>query len=149
MVEDRSDRSGVGDEGKNSHLTPALRTGQRVDLIDTVDELGPTLVGFASGRSRLVFVVGTNLFSVTLSASISEEELYYRQGTAVMAVPVELEPAFLPGIPRVLFDGDYAEQFDVFPNGDFAMITLADIDLRELELVVNWSTELAELVPTP
>ena len=80
--------------------------------------------------------------------SVSGDELFYRQGTTMMAVPVELDPTFRPGIPRVLFDGDYADKFDVFPNGDFAMITLADVDLRELEVVVNWSTELELLVPT-
>jgi len=79
--------------------------------------------------------------------SRSGDELFYMRGTTMMSVPVELEPTFRPGIPRVLFEGNYAEKFDVFPNGDFAMITLADVDLRALELVVNWSSELAELVP--
>lgn len=65
----------------------------------------------------------------------------------MMAVSVELEPSFQPSVPRALFEGDYKEQFDVFPNGDFAMITLPAVALRELEVVVNWSTELAGLVP--
>ena len=47
------------------------------------------------------------------------------------------------GLSEPLFDGDYARQFDVFPDGEhFAMVTLTDADLRELEIVVNWSTEL-------
>ncbi len=37
------DGSRLGDEGKNLHLPTAVRTGQRVDIIDSVDELGPAL----------------------------------------------------------------------------------------------------------
>ena len=66
----------------------------------------------------------------------------------MMVVPVTLEPSFRPGTPEPLFEGNYVGWFDVFPDGQhFVMITLADVDLRELEVVVNWSTELAELVP--
>ena len=80
--------------------------------------------------------------------SPSGNKLFYRQGTVMMAVSVKLNPTFRPGIPRELFNGNYAERFDVFPDGDFAMVTLADADLRELEVVVNWSEELKRLVPT-
>ena len=68
----------------------------------------------------------------------------------MMAVSVELDPSFSAGTPAPLFDGNYVNWFEVFPDGEhFAMITFPDVALRELELVVNWSTELAELVPTP
>jgi hypothetical protein len=50
MVEDLSDDGGVGDEREDSHRSAALVTGQGVDLVDTVDELGPTLAQSASGR---------------------------------------------------------------------------------------------------
>lgn len=80
--------------------------------------------------------------------STSGSEIFYMRGTTMISVPVELDPTFRPGTPEPLFDGNYAERFDVFPDGEhFLMITLADVDLRELEVVVNWSTELAELVP--
>ena len=67
----------------------------------------------------------------------------------MVAVPVTLEPSFRPGTPEPLFSGNYARRFDVFPDGQhFAMITFTEVDLRELEVVVNWSTELEETVPT-
>ena len=52
--------------------------------------------------------------------SPSGNELFYRQGTVMMAVSVKLNPTFRPGIPRELFNGNYPERFDVFPDGDFA-----------------------------
>lgn len=67
----------------------------------------------------------------------------------MMAVPVTLEPSFRPGTPKALFKGNYTKWFDVFPDGrHFAMITFPEADLRKLEVVVNWSTELEEKVPT-
>jgi Tol biopolymer transport system component len=76
------------------------------------------------------------------------DELFYMEGTTLMAAPVTLEPSFRPDTPRPLFEGNYSMWFDVFPDGQsFAMITYPDADLRELEVVVNWSTEISELVP--
>ncbi len=76
-------------------------------------------------------------------------ELFYMEGTTMVAVPVTLEPSFRPGTPEPLFEGNYQRFFDVFPDGrHFAMITFNEVDLRELEVVVNWSTELEEKVPT-
>ena len=76
-------------------------------------------------------------------------ELFYMQGTTMVAVPVTLEPSFRPGTPEPLFEGNYERGFDVFPDGrHFAMLTFAEADLRELEVVLNWSTELEEKVPT-
>ena len=78
------------------------------------------------------------------------DELFYRLGTAMMVVSVELEPSFRPGTPELLFDGPYAEEFDVFPDGEhFAMLSLPEVDLREITVVVNWFSELAQIVPVP
>lgn len=78
------------------------------------------------------------------------DELFYRRGTEMMVVPIELEPTFRPGSPELLFDGPYAEWFDVFPDGEhFAMLSLREVDLREITVVVNWSSELAKIVPVP
>jgi len=81
--------------------------------------------------------------------SPSGNELFYLEGTTMVSVPVTLEPSFRPGTPEPLFEGNYQGWFDVFPDGrHFAMITFAKADLRELEVIVNWSTELEEKVPT-
>ena len=47
------DGSRLGDEGKNLHLPTAVRTGQRVDIINPVNELGPSFAQSAAGRSGL------------------------------------------------------------------------------------------------
>ena len=77
------------------------------------------------------------------------DELFYRRGRAMMVVPVDLEPSFRPGTPELLFDGPYAEWFDVFPDGEhFAMLTIPQVDLKDITVVVNWAQELKRLVPT-
>lgn len=48
VVQDASDDGGVDHEGEELHFSPASRTGQRVDLVDTVNELGPSLAPSAS-----------------------------------------------------------------------------------------------------
>lgn len=70
MIEDGSDDGGVGDESEYLHLATASIAGQRVNLVDAVDELGPSIVGSASRRSGLGAVVGTNLLSEALSDAI-------------------------------------------------------------------------------
>ena len=78
------------------------------------------------------------------------DELFYRRGTAMMVVPIELEPSVRPGSPELLFNGPYAEWFDVFPDGEhFAMLSLPEVDLRAITVVLNWSSELAQIVPVP
>ncbi len=75
----------------------------------------------------------------------------------MMAVPITTQPEFVPGRPEMLFEGDYApspwfgRNFDVAPDGrSFVMVEHVlpeDID-AELQVVVNWFTELGELAPT-
>ena len=77
------------------------------------------------------------------------DELFYRRGTAMMVVPVDLEPSFRAGTPELLFDGPYAQSFDVFPDGEhFAMVSIPQVELRDITVVVNWFAELERLVPT-
>ncbi len=76
------------------------------------------------------------------------DELFYRRGAALMVVPVDLEPSFRPAAPARLFEGAYIEGFDVFPDGEhFAMLTIPQVDLSEITVVVNWSTELTQILP--
>ena len=56
MFEDGSNHAGLGDESEDLHLATASVAGQRVDLVDAVDELGPSFVGGASRRSGRGFV---------------------------------------------------------------------------------------------
>jgi serine/threonine-protein kinase len=87
-------------------------------------------------------------------------ELFYRHldGLRMMAVPITTEPEFVPGRPELLFEGEYlpspgwGRNFDVAPDGQsFVMVeqVLPEDIKAELQVVVNWFTELAELVPSP
>ena len=54
MIQDASDDRRLGNEGDDFHLFSASTTGQRVDLVDTVDELGPSLTQSTSSRENIV-----------------------------------------------------------------------------------------------
>ena len=89
-------------------------------------------------------------------------ELYYHIGDAAMAVPVETEPAFKPGKPKVLFqlttnirvsgidmrDWTY---WDISPDGKrFLMLkdtAAAAEGPRRINIVLNWIEELKQRVP--
>lgn len=87
------------------------------------------------------------------------KELFYLRGNEMMAVPIETEPSFTPGAPRVLFEREYfmsvrgMRVYDV--SGDdnrFLMIKKGEgIDetspQTELIVVENWFEELKRLVP--
>lgn len=79
-------------------------------------------------------------------------ELYYREGSALVAVRIETEPDFRMLDRRVLFDGPYMAGlvgpfYDVHPSGDsFAMTKLEPWEGR-LVLVQNFHEELERLVP--
>ena len=76
------------------------------------------------------------------------EELFYLSGSTMMAVSVELEPTFRAGTPRPLFDGQYAEYYDVTPDGrNFVMLTRGQAELTEMNVVLNWFEELKQRVP--
>ncbi len=85
-------------------------------------------------------------------------EIYYRQGSAVLAASVETTPAFVTTRRREMFSGpfqlssgrrDYA--YDSEPDGErFLMIRESENDTREGEIILvqNWFEELRRLVPT-
>jgi Tol biopolymer transport system component/tRNA A-37 threonylcarbamoyl transferase component Bud32 len=80
-------------------------------------------------------------------------EIFFFAGDEVMSVGVETQPAFKPGTPRALFSAagylGYGN-YDVAPDGEhFLMIKQEDISTspRELNVIVNWSDELARRVP--
>lgn len=70
--------------------------------------------------------------------------IFYRRGTAVMAVPVSLTDAFSAGVPRRLFDGPYLAGYSVMPDGKrFVMIERQDAGMpQHVNLVLNWFADL-------
>ena len=80
-------------------------------------------------------------------------ELYYRNGSAMMAVTVGNADASLDvGLPGLLFDGPYlndsGRNYDIAPDGRFLMVRLADdANLTQVHVVVNWLAELQAVLP--
>ena len=80
-------------------------------------------------------------------------ELFYRNGNDMMAVPMTTTPGFAPGKPELLFSGNYYSQpsraYDIAPDGErFLMVKRDDDENTELHIVLNWFQLLERLVPT-
>lgn len=84
--------------------------------------------------------------------SAAGDQLYYRQGRALVMVPVDTSDGFGFHSPEVLFEGPFDiqnESFDVSPDGQhFLMLQPAVQGVHELIVVENWFSELKRLVPT-
>jgi serine/threonine-protein kinase len=85
-------------------------------------------------------------------------ELFYRSGNELMVVPIETNPTFDPGKPRVLFQGSYRnsslstafQYYDISPDGKrFLMIKEEESPTTQVNVVLNWFEELKERVPVP
>jgi len=81
-------------------------------------------------------------------------ELYYLEGSKMMAVKIETQPELRPQPAELLFDGDYIHQnrpsYDVATDGRFLMVQpmITEQD-AQINVVLNWFEELKRLVPTP
>ena len=85
-------------------------------------------------------------------------ELFYRNGNQVMAVPITTAPAFTPGKPVVLFEGNYLSSpfpatgvtYDTVDGQRFLMVKEWEdpTAVTQINVVVNWFEELRRLVPT-
>jgi len=86
-------------------------------------------------------------------------ELFYREGTRMVVVSVDLGPEISMGRPRVLFDGPYSGDlegitgYDISADGShFLMVRPATaataLEPKGIHVVQNWFEELKRLVPT-
>ena len=90
----------------------------------------------------------------------SGRELFYRNGAALMAVPVQTGTAFVAGTPRALFQGQYVagpggRSYDVAPDGRrFLFLKPAPAGASgptqrpRFTIVENWTEELRRLAST-
>ena len=87
-------------------------------------------------------------------------ELFFRQGSRLMAVAIEAGPGDQPriGQPATLFDGTFEPNvssgqanFDVGnPPRDFLMVqNVGRATTRRMTVVLNWHGELRQRVPEP
>ena len=83
-------------------------------------------------------------------------ELFFRNGDNIMAVPIQSEPSFRSGRPEFLFEGPYQSsysftpglrRYDVSPDGRFLMVRKEETP-AQIHVVLNWVEELKRLVPT-
>jgi hypothetical protein len=81
-------------------------------------------------------------------------ELFYRQGTALMVVPVILGAGGSVGKPHRLFAGDFSgesnePEFDVSSDATRFVMVKSDeaAGLRQLTVVQNWFEDLKRRVP--
>ena len=83
-------------------------------------------------------------------------ELFYRRGSAVVAVPVDDDGTIRGGRATELFDGDFqseylaARNYDVLPDGRFVMIEYeTSPSAARLDVVLNWFEEVRGVAPLP
>lgn len=72
-------------------------------------------------------------------------ELFYLEDTRMMAVAIETEPDFEPGLPKMLFEHDWMQRgvsFDVAVDGRFVMIRDETPPATSIEVVLNWTQQL-------
>ncbi len=78
-------------------------------------------------------------------------ELFYRNGGKMMAVDVQTSPMFRAGTPKMLFQGNYANSYDVAPDGKrFLMIkppAALQAPTDQVTVVLNWFEELRRRAP--
>ena len=71
----------------------------------------------------------------------------------MMAVAVTTSPQFSWAKPKLLFESEYWQSsirigahYDVASSGHFLMITDSEQDLTQINVVINWATEIKRLV---
>ena len=76
-------------------------------------------------------------------------ELFYWEGSQVMAVSVETEPEFEVGRPYTLFRNSQvvSSTYDVAPDGQSFFVVRRDSSPTELRVIFNWFEELERLAP--
>ena len=107
---------------------------------------------------------GTPITRVSVNGGTSSawsadgRELFYREGSRMMAVPISTETGFRQlGPPRELFSGDYRDGqvpsrgFEVTSDGRFLLKTrlpaTESAPVTSINVVLNWFEELKRLVP--
>jgi serine/threonine-protein kinase len=148
--------------GRDILLLPAGERAPRTLLASDADETSPKIspdgrwlayVSAEGGRSQ-VYV--TQLSNPARARRVSAEggsepawgpggrELFYRQGTAMMAVTIDAAGQVQSG-PRALFDTDFVRgtldtaNYDVMPDGRFVMVQRSSQSSEQtFHVLINW-----------
>jgi len=128
------------------------------------DGLWLTYVSDESGRYEVYvqsYPVGRGKWLVSAGGGIepvwsaSGREIFYRNGDAMMVVPIRTEPEFEAGTPALVFEkalvsGIYGSlSYDISPDGQQFLMIERDIEMapNQLNVVLNWREELQQKVP--
>ena len=109
---------------------------------------GPTHVSVVSAAGGELLPVSARAAD-TPRWSHDGRQLFFRSGTAIMAVDVREEGDRIDFVnERKLFDGDIAREYDVAPNGDFYTVVPApDIAYqRHIQLRTRWFDEVERVM---
>jgi serine/threonine-protein kinase len=117
------------------------------------EETGPHQVFLASLADRSLRRQLTTDGGREVRWSRDGREIYYRNGTRMMAIPIATAPRLSIGPPRLLFEGTFEPGFpddpryDVTPDGRFVMMKAETAAAtRQLRLITNWLAEVTRLV---
>ncbi|HXV60281.1 MAG TPA: protein kinase [Vicinamibacteria bacterium] len=124
-------------------------------------------VAYTSNRSGRTEVYVTSYLEAGAAIAVSTSggtepawsptgrELFFRNGDAMLATQVRLEPELRIGTPLPLFEGSYlgspaARTYDVTRDGQrFLMVkSESEASTAQIHIVLNWREELERLVPS-
>ena len=138
-------------EGSANELSPAVSPDGRW-LAYVSDETGRDDVFVTSypepGGHVQISVAG----ATSPAWSPDSKELFYFEKDRLIAVQIETKPTFRVVNRETLFSGNYSQyrwqrQYDVHPDGD-EFVMIESPAGGEVEVVINWFTELERLLPT-
>jgi serine/threonine-protein kinase len=168
-------REEIPDRGMDLRMLPQTAFGDPSQAVRTLldgpdDEIAPAIspdgrflafVTSQSGRDEVYvtsFPKPSGLTQVSLNGgsgpawSPNGKELYYVEGPAMVAVQVTTQPEFHVRGRQILFSGNYFQyrwqrQYDVNPvTGEFVMVE-SPPGGADVEIVLDWFTELNEIAP--
>jgi Tol biopolymer transport system component/tRNA A-37 threonylcarbamoyl transferase component Bud32 len=80
-------------------------------------------------------------------------ELFFRNGTKMMAAPIDTQQGFSASTPKMLFQGQYVTlanstpNYDVTADGQKFLMLKSTVQPAQINVVVNWFEELNQKVP--
>ncbi len=112
------------------------------------DELGSSNVYVKSIDGQSKWPVTTDGGALPVW-SVSENEIYYVNGTSIFSISVETDPVFrVAGQPREVFNAGVSFRFDVHPDGQgFVISRISGGGLGHFELIYNFGEYLKEVAP--
>jgi eukaryotic-like serine/threonine-protein kinase len=157
--------------GRDILLLPAGDRTPRALLASNLDETSPRIspdgrwLAYVSAESGRSAVYVTQLSNPARARRVSVEggsepvwgsvgrELFYRQGTTMMAVTIDAAGQVQSG-PGALFDGDFVRgtldtaNYDVMPDGRFVMVRRSSQSAEPtLHVLINWLGTLGAASP--